>query len=52
MAKESKIEVFRQSPASHGLQERAILNPVTRWCRKYLKSTKPRLALAIKDCMG
>jgi hypothetical protein len=40
MAKKSKIKVFRQSLASHGLLERAILNPVARWHCKYLQYPK------------
>jgi hypothetical protein len=30
MAKEPKIEVFRQSHACYGIDERAFLNPATR----------------------
>ncbi len=40
MAKKSKIKVFRQSSVSHGLPERAFLNPVTRWHCKYLPYPK------------
>jgi hypothetical protein len=32
--------VFRQSSVSHGLPERAFLNPVTRWHCKYLPYPK------------
>ena len=37
MAKIAKINVFRQSCVCYGIRERAYLNPVTRWYRKYLK---------------
>ena len=40
MAKEPKIKVFRQSRACYGIDERAILNPVTRWHCKYLQYPK------------
>ena len=42
MAKESKIKVFRQSRASANrrIDERAILNPVTRWHCKNLPYPK------------
>ena len=40
MAKKSKIKVFRQSRACYGIDERAILNPVTRWQCKYLQYPK------------
>jgi len=40
MAKESKIKVFRLSSVSHGLPERAFLNPVTRWHCKNLPYPK------------
>ena len=40
MAKEPEIKVFRQSRACHGIDERAILNPVTRWHCKYLPYPK------------
>jgi hypothetical protein len=40
MAKKPKIKVFRQSSVSHGLPERAFLNPVTRWHCKYLPYPK------------
>jgi hypothetical protein len=36
MAKEPKIKVFRQSRACYGIDERAFLNPVTRWYCKCL----------------
>jgi hypothetical protein len=37
MAKKSKINVSRLSRVCYGIRERANLNPVTRWCYKYLK---------------
>ncbi len=40
MAEESKIKVFRQSRACYGIDERAFLNPVTRWHCKYLPYPK------------
>jgi len=40
MAKEPKIKVFRQSRACYGIDERAFLNPVTRWHCKYLQYPK------------
>ena len=40
MAKEPKIKVFRQSRACYRIDERAILNPVTRWHCKYLQYPK------------
>jgi hypothetical protein len=40
MAKESKIKVFRQSRACYGIDERAFLNPVTRWHFKNLPYPK------------
>ena len=40
MAKEPKIKVFRQSRACYGTDERAFLNPVTRWHCKYLQYPK------------
>jgi hypothetical protein len=40
MAKKSKIKVFRQSCACYGIDERAILNPVTRWHCKSLQYPK------------
>ncbi len=40
MAKEPKIKVFCQSRACYGIDERAFLNPVTRWHCKYLQYSK------------
>ncbi|MDY0143386.1 MAG: hypothetical protein RBR97_15985 [Bacteroidales bacterium] len=40
MAKEPKIKVFRQSRACYGIDERAFLNPVSRWYCKYLNIKK------------
>ena len=40
MAKEPEIKVFRQSRACYGIDERAFLNPVTRWHCKYLPYPK------------
>ena len=40
MAKEPKIKVFRQSRACYGIDERAFLNPVTRWHCKNLSYPK------------
>ena len=40
MAKEPKIKVFRQSRACYGIDERAFLNPVTRWHCKNLPYPK------------
>jgi len=40
MAKEPEIKVFRQSRACYGIDERAILNPVTRWHCIYLPYPK------------
>lgn len=37
MVKGSKLNIFRQNHMCHGIHDRAILNPVTRWYRKYLK---------------
>ena len=40
MAKKPKIKVFRQSRACYGIDERAFLNPVTRWHCKNLPYPK------------
>ena len=40
MAKISKINVFCQSRACYGIDERALLNPVTRWHYKSLQYPK------------
>ena len=38
--KRVKNNVFRQSCVCYGIHERAFLNPVTRWRRKYLEIIK------------
>lgn len=40
VGKKVKNNVFRLSRICYGIHERAILNPVTRWCRKYLNIIK------------